>query len=166
MARIPRTSVTNPSETTASRRARRWLGVLCLVVLWPTLAAADRLLDDATVDTAGTETFFVKNNGSAESALELEVQFASNDSGGVVGGLTTGQPVVARIAVKPTPTIAKPQQTIDKVSLEDATLAAVTRRDPTIVARVWPVAEAFTAIVLADQLIMHLGYRAVAGMDS
>ena len=48
---------------------------------------------------------------------------------------------------------------------ESATLAAVTRRDPTIVARVWPVAEAFTALILVDQLAMHLGYRALAQMD-
>ena len=99
------------------------------------------------------------------SAREGRVEFASNNAGGVTGGLTTGQPVVARIAVKPTPTIAKPQRTIDKVSRENATLAAVTRRDPTIVARVWPVAEAFTALILVDQLAMHLGYRALAQTD-
>ena len=97
-------------------------------------------------------------------ATSGEVRFASNHAGGITGGLTTGQPIVVRIAVKPTPTIARPQQTVDKVSLKDATLAAVTRRDPTIVARVWPVAEAFTALVLADQLAMHLGYRALARM--
>ncbi len=91
--------------------------------------------------------------------------FDSNNAGGITGGLTTGQALVARLAVKPTPTIARPQQTIDKVSKENAELAAVTRRDPTIVARVWPVAEAFTAIILADQLAMHLGYRALAKME-
>ena len=87
--------------------------------------------------------------------------FLSNQAGGITGGLTTGQPIVARLTVKPTPTIAKPQSTIDKVSMENAELAAVTRRDPTIVARVWPVAEAFTALVLLDQLMMHYGYRAL-----
>ncbi|MCD6405450.1 MAG: chorismate synthase [Planctomycetes bacterium] len=92
-----------------------------------------------------------------------KVVFTSNNNGGVTGGVTTGQPIVARLAVKPTPTIAKPQKTIDKVSLENTDLAAVTRRDPTIVSRVWPVAEAFTAIILADHLFMHLGYRAMAG---
>ncbi len=97
-------------------------------------------------------------------ASDGEVEFLSNNAGGILGGLTTGQPIVARIAVKPTPTIAKPQKTIDKVTLQNAELAAVTRRDPTIVARVWPVAEAFMAIVLADQLAMHLGYRRLAGM--
>jgi chorismate synthase len=50
---------------------------------------------------------------------------------------------------------------VDKVSLKDAQLAAVTRRDPTIVARVWPVAEAFTALILVDQLMMHLAYKAL-----
>jgi len=90
-----------------------------------------------------------------------QVVFDSNNAGGVTGGLTTGQPVVARLAVKPTPTIAKDQHTVDKVDVKDATLSAVTRRDPTIVARVWPVAEAFTAIVLLDQYVQHLGWQAL-----
>ncbi len=91
-----------------------------------------------------------------------KVQFESNNAGGITGGLTTGQPIVVRLAVKPTPTIAKDQKTIDKVSLENATLSAVTRRDPTIVARVWPVAEAFTAIVLLDNYMEHLAYQAMS----
>ena len=85
-----------------------------------------------------------------------KVAFSGNNSGGITGGLTTGQDIVVRLAIKPTPTIAKPQKTIDKVSLADAELAAVTRRDPTIVSRVWPVAEAFMAIVLLDQFIINL----------
>jgi chorismate synthase len=91
-----------------------------------------------------------------------KVAFTSNNAGGITGGLTTGQPIVARLTVKPTPTIAKPQQTIDKVSLEDRELAAVTRRDPTIVPRVWPVAEAYMAIVLLDHYMMHLAYQSMA----
>ncbi len=91
-----------------------------------------------------------------------KVVFDSNNAGGITGGLTTGQDIVVRLAVKPTPTIAKPQHTVDKVSLKDAQLAAVTRRDPTIVARVWPVAEAFTALILVDQLMMHLAYQALS----
>ena len=88
-----------------------------------------------------------------------QVCFRSNNAGGITGGMTTGEPVVARLAVKPTPTIAKPQQTIDKVSLVDAKLEAVTRRDPTIVARVWPVAEAFTALLVLDQYMIHRAYQ-------
>lgn len=87
------------------------------------------------------------------------VAFTKNNSGGITGGLTTGQDIVVRLAIKPTPTIAKDQQTIDKVSLEDATLSAVTRRDPTIVSRVWPVAEAFTAMIILDQYILSLAYK-------
>lgn len=87
------------------------------------------------------------------------VAFSGNNSGGITGGLTTGQDIVVRLAVKPTPTIAKPQTTIDKVSKEDAKLAAVTRRDPTIVSRVWPVAEAHMAITLLDHYMMHLSYQ-------
>ncbi|MGQ9455382.1 MAG: chorismate synthase [Armatimonadota bacterium] len=94
-------------------------------------------------------------------AVDGKVQFLSNNAGGITGGLSTGQPVVARLAVKPTPTINKPQMTIDKYTLENAELAAVTRRDPTIVNRVWPVAESFVAIVLLDMLMLHYGYQVV-----
>ena len=89
-----------------------------------------------------------------------KVRFGSNNAGGITGGLTTGQDVVVRLAVKPTPTIGKDQRTIDKVTKEGAVLSAVTRRDPTLVARIWPVAEAFTAIILLDYYMQHLGYQA------
>ncbi len=94
-------------------------------------------------------------------AEEGEVKFLSNNAGGITGGVTTGQPVIARLAVKPTPTIDRKQRTIDKYTLENKELAAITRRDATIVARVWPVAEAFTALVLLDHVIMHYGYQAL-----
>lgn len=87
------------------------------------------------------------------------VVFKSNNSGGITGGLATGQDIIVRLSVKPTPTIARAQKTIDKVSLTNAELSAVTRRDPTIVSRIWPVAEAFTSIILLDQLMMHLAYQ-------
>jgi len=90
-----------------------------------------------------------------------EVIFNSNNAGGITGGLTTGQDIIARVAVKPTPTIAKPQVTIDKVSLENKELAAVTRRDPTIVARVWPVVEAQTALIILDAYMQHVAYQAM-----
>jgi len=88
-----------------------------------------------------------------------KVVFDSNNAGGITGGVATGQTIVARLAVKPTPTIDKPQTTIDKYTLENTQLAAITRRDPTIVARIWPVAENYTALVLLDQLMMHYGYQ-------
>jgi chorismate synthase len=88
-----------------------------------------------------------------------KVVFESNNAGGITGGLSTGQPIVVRLAVKPTPTIDKPQKTIDKYTLENKELAAITRRDPTIVARIWPVAENYTAIVILDHLLAHYGYQ-------
>ncbi len=88
-----------------------------------------------------------------------KVMFDSNNAGGVTGGLATGAPLIVRLAVKPTPTIAKKQHTVDKYTLENKELAAITRRDPTIVARVWPVAENFTAMVLLDHLLLHYGYQ-------
>lgn len=90
-----------------------------------------------------------------------QVRFKSNQAGGITGGLTTGQTIVARLAVKPTPTISKDQDTVDKVDRTSTVLKAVTRRDPTLVARIWPVAEAFTAITLLDHLMMHMGYQAL-----
>lgn len=108
--------------------------------------------------------FAVKDMTGSESNDQLrcengKVVFDSNNAGGITGGLSTGQPVVVRLAVKPTPTIDKPQHTIDKYTLENKDLAAITRRDPTIVARIWPVAENYTAIVILDNLIAHYGYQ-------
>ncbi|MHC4525568.1 MAG: chorismate synthase, partial [Planctomycetota bacterium] len=75
--------------------------------------------------------------------------FTSNNAGGITGGITTGQPVYLRIAVKPTSSIAKPQKTID---LEGKTRDIEThgRHDPCIVPRIIPVIENMTALVLYD----------------
>ena len=110
--------------------------------------------------------FAVKDMTGSESNDQMKsengaVVFDSNNAGGITGGLSTGQAVVARLAVKPTPTIDKPQHTIDKYTLENTALAAITRRDPTIVARIWPVAEAYTAMVILDNLFAHYGYEAL-----
>ncbi|MBD3344218.1 MAG: chorismate synthase [Chitinivibrionales bacterium] len=90
-----------------------------------------------------------------------KVVFESNNAGGITGGVSTGQTIIARLGVKPTPTIDKKQNTIDKYTLENKELAAITRRDPTIVARIWPVAENYTALVMLDNLMAHLGYQNV-----
>ena len=87
------------------------------------------------------------------------VVFDSNNAGGITGGLSNGQDIVVKLAVKPTPTIDKPQHTIDKYTLENTDLAAITRRDPTIVGRIWPVAENYTAMVILDHLMAYLGYE-------
>jgi len=100
-------------------------------------------------------------NNDQMSNVDGKVVFETNNAGGVTGGVATGQPIVARLSVKPTPTIDKPQNTIDKYTLENTQLAAITRRDPTIVARIWPVAENYTALVILDHLMMHYGYQSL-----
>lgn len=100
-------------------------------------------------------------SNDAMHAEDGKVVFESNNAGGITGGLTSGQPIVVRLTVKPTPTIDKPQKTIDKYTLENKDLEAITRRDPTIVGRIWPVAENYMALVLLDQLMAHYGYQAL-----
>jgi chorismate synthase len=109
----------------------------------------------AVKDMTGSE------NNDQMRAKDGKVIFESNNAGGITGGLSTGRPIVARLTVKPTPTIDKPQKTIDKYTLENKELAAITRRDPTIVARIWPVAENYTAMVILDNLMAHYGYQAL-----
>jgi len=77
----------------------------------------------------------------------------TNRAGGVLGGITTGMPIVARIAVKPTPSISKPQRTVDLKEKKEVTLKLKGRFDPNICPRIIPVAEAMMAIVLADHLL-------------
>jgi chorismate synthase len=110
--------------------------------------------------------FGVKDMTGYESNDQIHAEngrvvFDSNHAGGITGGLATGQSIVTRLAVKPTPTIDKDQHTIDKYTLENQALSAITRRDPTIVARIWPIAENYTAMVLLDHLLAHYGYQAI-----
>jgi chorismate synthase len=108
--------------------------------------------------------FGVKNMTGYQTNDRMHVEngavvFDSNSAGGITGGLSSGQDMVIRLAVKGTPTIDRRQTTIDKYTLQNTELAAITRRDPTIVARIWPVAESYAALVLLDHLTMHLGYQ-------
>lgn len=89
------------------------------------------------------------------------VAFRSNNSGGMLGGISSGADIVFRIAVKPTSTISIDQPTINVISKKNETLSAETRRDPTIVPRVVPVAEAMTSMVIVDHLMMWNGYRSL-----
>jgi chorismate synthase len=105
-------------------------------------------------------------NNDQMRAKDGKVIFESNNAGGITGGLSSGQPIVVRLTIKPTPTIAKPQKTIDKYTLENKDLATITRRDPTIVARIWPVAENYTAMVILDNLMAHYGYQTLKGKSN
>jgi chorismate synthase len=78
---------------------------------------------------------------------------ATNNAGGVVAGISTGAPLVVRLAVKPTATIAKPQDTIDLTTGEETSVTFGGRHDPCLVPRLRYVAEAMAALVLADHVL-------------
>jgi chorismate synthase len=84
------------------------------------------------------------------------VAFLSNNNGGVLGGISSGQPVVARIAVKPTSSILTPRQTVTMQG-EDTDIRTKGRHDPCVGIRAVPVAEAMMACVLADHMLRHRG---------
>jgi chorismate synthase len=94
-----------------------------------------------------------------ENADEMRMQdgrvtFLSNHAGGVQGGISTGQDVVVRFAVKPTSSISTPRRTVD-VAGHDREIATHGRHDPCVGIRAVPVGEAMMAIVLADHLLRH-----------
>jgi chorismate synthase len=84
------------------------------------------------------------------------VTFLSNRNGGVLGGISSGQPVVARLAVKPTSSILTPRQTVTSQG-EDTDIRTKGRHDPCVGIRAVPVAEAMMACVLADHMLRHRG---------
>jgi len=83
-----------------------------------------------------------------------QVQFLSNHAGGILGGITTGQPVTARVAFKPTSSILTPRQTVNEAG-EPVDLRTTGRHDPCVALRAVPVVEAMAACVLADAMLMH-----------
>jgi len=82
--------------------------------------------------------------------------FLSNHAGGILGGISTGQPVVARFAVKPTSSILSPRRTVDREG-HDTDILTKGRHDPCVGIRAVPVGEAMVACVLADHLLRHRG---------
>ena len=81
-------------------------------------------------------------------------QFLSNHAGGVAGGISTGQPLVVRVAFKPTSSILTPVRTIDRTGAETE-IVTTGRHDPCVGIRGAPVVEAMMALVLADQKLLH-----------
>jgi chorismate synthase len=82
--------------------------------------------------------------------------FLSNHAGGILGGISTGQPVVARFAVKPTSSILTPRRTVDRYGHETE-IVTTGRHDPCVGIRAVPVGEAMVACVVADHYLRHRG---------
>ena len=112
-------------------------------------------------------------NGFAAAALSGEenademtrdgdnIAFTSNHAGGVLGGISTGQDIVVRFAVKPTSSILTPRRTVDRSGAETEIITKG-RHDPCVGIRAVPVGEAMMACVLADHKLRHIGQTGAA----
>lgn len=95
------------------------------------------------------DAFFMKNNA---------VHKKTNHAGGVLGGISDGDTLILRAAVKPTPSIARQQQTVTENG-QDTELAIHGRHDPVIVPRAVVVVESMAAVTIADLLLQNMGSR-------
>ena len=93
------------------------------------------------------------------------VVFSANHAGGILGGISTGQPVVARFAVKPTSSILTKRQSVDRFG-QEVDLFTKGRHDPCVGIRAVPVGEAMMALVLADHLLRHRAQNPDAPMSA
>jgi chorismate synthase len=85
---------------------------------------------------------------------ETGLEFLTNMAGGILGGISTGQPIIARVAFKPTSSILTPKQSVNEQG-EEIEVRTKGRHDPCVGIRAVPVVEAMTACVLADAVLRH-----------
>lgn len=95
-------------------------------------------------------TLLGSQNNDPYELRDGEPMPSTNHAGGSLGGITTSAPVLWRMAVKPTPSIARPQQSVDLDALQPATLEVRGRHDPCVAPRAVPIAEAAMALALLD----------------
>jgi chorismate synthase len=105
-------------------------------------------------DGFATAALSGEENADEMRMRDGEVTFGSNHAGGILGGISSGQPIVARFAVKPTSSILSPRQSVDR-SGHDIEVVTKGRHDPCVGIRAVPVGEAMLACVLADHLMRH-----------
>lgn len=106
----------------------------------------DGFAASASLGSSNNDAFYIEGN---------EVCKRTNHSGGVLGGLSDGSPLVLRAAVKPTPSISQPQQTVTNDG-QNTTLIVTGRHDPVIVPRAVVVVESMAAITIADLLMTNM----------
>lgn len=90
------------------------------------------------------------------------IRFRTNRAGGLYGGISSGEEIRMRVAVKPTPTIMIEQKTVNVGKLENVTNTFKSRSDPSLCPRIYPVCEAMTRIALLDAFYIAAGYRKVS----
>jgi chorismate synthase len=93
------------------------------------------------------------------------VRFQTNNAGGFLGGISNGENIRIRVVVKATPTVSVPQPTVNMEKLENTVLEPITRRDPSLCPRIYPVCEAMVRIAILDAIYMANGYRTVSNID-
>ncbi|MCZ6710553.1 MAG: chorismate synthase, partial [Gammaproteobacteria bacterium] len=91
--------------------------------------------------------------------------FTSNHAGGILGGISSGEDVVARIALKPTSSLTKPGKTVDRAGNE-VEVVTKGRHDPCVGIRATPIAEAMVALVLMDHVMRYRGQVVQPGPSS
>jgi chorismate synthase len=96
-----------------------------------------------------------EENADAMRMEAGKIRFESNHTGGILGGISTGQPIIARFAVKPTSSILAPGRTVTRAGA-DTEVSTTGRHDPCVGIRAVPVGEAMLACVLADHTLRHL----------
>ena len=97
-----------------------------------------------------------ENADEMRGSNEGRPTFLSNNAGGILGGISTGAPVVVRFAVKPTSSILTPRRTVDRYGKE-TDVSTKGRHDPCVGIRAVPVGEAMVACVIADHFLRHRG---------
>ena len=95
-------------------------------------------------------------NNDCYTLTDGTIRTTTNHAGGILGGITNGMPLTFRVAVKPTPSIARPQQTVSFSSCTEEQLLIKGRHDPCIVPRAVPVVEAAAAIAVYDAYLLYL----------
>lgn len=92
-------------------------------------------------------------NNDPYTIIDGRITTSRNNSGGILGGLSTGSPLIVRVGFKPASSIAKPQKSVDLDSKTETEIVVPGRHDPTVVPRAVPVVEAVVAFVLADHVL-------------
>lgn len=121
--------------------------IACAIYGIPAVKGVDFGLGFANTYHPGSRT------NDAYGTIDGRICTKTNHCGGILGGITTGMPLLFRVGFKPTPSIAKPQRSVNLATMEEVTIQIQGRHDPCIVPRAVPVVEAAAAIAIYDMIL-------------